>query len=69
MAKDFLGKELKVGDEVVFVLLGYREFRRGTVKKLTPKTLIVEQSAASGSYNRETKQFHNQVIKLENSNV
>lgn len=33
--KDYLGKELNVGDEVVFVESGYRNFKRGIIIKIT----------------------------------
>jgi len=60
---DFLGKELNVGDDVVFVQLSYRNLLKGTIKKITPKTVIIshERTNVGGT---ETKQFHNQVIKI-----
>jgi hypothetical protein len=60
MAQDFLGNVLEVGDTVVFTQLGYRNFSKGVLLKLTPKTLIV----ACAITHREVKQFHDQVIKL-----
>jgi len=62
-ALDFLGKELNVGDDVVFVQLSYRNLLKGTIKKITPKTLIIshERTNVGGT---ETKQFHDQVIKI-----
>ena len=62
-ALDFLGKELNVGDDVV--QLSYRNLLKGTIKKITPKTLIIshERTNVGGT---ETKQFHDQVIKIWN---
>ena len=63
MAKDFLGKELEVGDTVVFVQLGYRNLLKGTVKRLTPKTAIIEHPMTNVC-SKETKQFHEQLVKV-----
>jgi len=62
-AKDFLGKEIKVGDTIAFVQLSYRNFLTGTIKTISPKTLIISHSKTNvGS--TETKQYHDQVIKI-----
>lgn len=42
MHKDFLGKELKVGDKVVTVQVGYRQLKRGIIKKITAKQVAVD---------------------------
>ena len=64
MAKDFLENELEVGDEVVFMQIGYRGLVKGTIKKLTPKTaLIVHAKANIGR--TETRQEHSQIIKIK----
>jgi|APSaa5957512622_1039677.scaffolds.fasta_scaffold198278_2 hypothetical protein len=65
MAKDFLGCELNVGDPVVFAQLGYRNLLRGTVFRITPKTLQIGHKATNGGTGtRITKQFHEQVVRL-----
>lgn len=61
--RDFLGNELKVGDDVVFMLIGYRDLRRGTIVKMTPKKCRIKHSQTS-MYHMETLQFYNQVVKV-----
>ena len=56
MAFDFNGLEISVGDEVIFCELGYRNLTKGKIKKITPKTVIIDW------HNKEVKQFHSQVI-------
>lgn len=53
--RDFLGNEIEVGDEVAYMLGGYRELQRGTVIKVTPRMLFVDNF----------KQFHSQVIVIK----
>ena len=40
--KDFLGKDLAVGDFVIFIRQGYRSFRLANVIGLTPKKVRVK---------------------------
>ena len=61
--QDFLGNEIEVGDDVVFVQLGYRNLLIGTITSISPKTLIV-QHARTNTGQVSTKQFHAQVIKV-----
>ena len=37
MAKDYLGNEIRVGDEVVYMQLNYRDFKKGIITKITEK--------------------------------
>lgn len=60
--KDFLGRDLAVGDEVVFIQLGYRNLLRGRIIKITAKTVLIEHAPAA--YSTQTKQFHDQVVKI-----
>jgi hypothetical protein len=63
MAKDFLGNELNVGDEVAYFSPHYRTFMRGEIVKISPKVLYV----GTGRNRKGTfRQFHEQVIKIEN---
>ncbi len=57
--KDFLGEALAIGDEVVFVLQGYREFRRGTIYAFTPKNVRIKYHGFA-----EILQHPTQVIKV-----
>lgn len=66
-AKDFLGNPIKVGDKVVFTTLKYRDFTIGKISKLTNKMVwIKHESNCSRPSKVETKQFHDQVIKIDN---
>ncbi len=58
MAKDFLGQEIVLGDEVVFAQLYYRSLAIGTVIKITDKTFQIQVSPHT-----TFRQFHDQVIK------
>jgi hypothetical protein len=65
MYKDYLGNEINVGDPVVMTEINYRNFIKGTITKLTEKTVWIEHRRGGGcSGNEVTKQKHNQVIKL-----
>jgi uncharacterized phage-like protein YoqJ len=43
--KDFLGNELAVGNKVIYMQQGYREFRIGTIEKFTKHYVILEKDA------------------------
>ena len=62
MAKDFLGNELIVGDEVAYFSPHYRTFKRGKITKISPKMLCIGTDInRKGTF----RQFHEQVIKIE----
>ena len=63
MAKDFLGEEINVGDEVVFVQMQYRNFYQGKIVKITDKMLFIDHEKDNLGKS-QTKQKHNQVIKI-----
>ncbi len=61
--KDFLGQDLEVGDEVVFIQLRYRNLLKGTIIKMTPKTILIAHERTNvGS--TQTKQFPEQVVRI-----
>ena len=62
--KDFLGNELKLGDAVVFVELGYRNFLRGQITKMTAKTVWITHVSPGSGMMRETKQTPEQTIRI-----
>ena len=62
-ARDFLGNELNIDDQVVFVQLGYRNLLKGVIKRITPKMVIIEHGRTNVG-GRETKQYHEQVVKI-----
>jgi aspartate 1-decarboxylase len=56
--KDYLGNKLEVGDKVVFMLLSYRDLRKGEIIKFSPKMVFIK-------FNHEVyRQFPTQVIKI-----
>lgn len=63
MAKDYLGNDLFVGDEVVFMQIRYRGLMKGVIKALSPqKATITHNKTNLGS--TESIQFHDQIIKV-----
>lgn len=68
MAKDFLGQELLVGDEVAYMLVGYRDFRRGVISKINEKKLTISRKLSAYPFLEKVQQFHNQVIKINKVN-
>lgn len=58
--KDYLGNELEVGDEVVYMKVGYRWFERGTIVTLCPKKAIIQPFEDQYT----TIQFYYQIIKV-----
>jgi hypothetical protein len=56
MAVDFLGNEIQVGDTVIYVEKGYRNFEIGKIVRITDKTVLIYNKGLT------TKQFHHQVI-------
>ena len=63
--KDFLGNELNIGDEVVFVQLGYRNLLKGHITKMTEKTILISHDKTN-TCSTETKQTPSQVVKIQN---
>lgn len=63
MAVDYLGREMGVGDEVVFMQKNYRNFWKGVIIKITPQTVLISHESTN-TCGTETKQGHDQVIKV-----
>ncbi len=61
--KDFLGNKLFVGEQVVFMQLGYRRLMKGIIKSISPKMVTISHEATN-TYSRTNRQFFNQVIKI-----
>ena len=61
--KDFLGNELNVGDNVVFMQKSYRNFMKGKIIRITTCTVIVQHDETNVC-STETKQTGDQVIKI-----
>lgn len=62
MAKDYTGVELKVGQQVAFILGGYREFVTGTVEKITAKKVLIKYGTRTTG---ETYRYFGAVIVVE----
>lgn len=67
--KDFLGQEIKIGDEVIFIEKDYRNLKIGRIKSASDKMLVVEyERSYYGHGGTEMKQYHNQVVKIKRDN-
>lgn len=60
---DFFGKPLYIGDEVAFMQLGYRNFIKGKISKLTPQKATIEHERQNVG-GPKTVQFFYQLIKI-----
>lgn len=58
---DFLGNELKVGDEVCYILHGYREFRISKILYFTKQFVVLD---APGNFNKQIRQYPESLIKI-----
>lgn len=47
--QDFLGNELKIGDEVAFIHRRYQELRKGKILKLNPAQATILDIAEQGT--------------------
>ena len=65
--KDKLGKELKVGDAVVFIAPGYRTLVIGTILRFTPQMAVIDYlndwNYSTGMPN-SIKQTSDQIVKI-----
>lgn len=61
IAKDFFGNTISEGVEVAFMQTGYRQLLKGTVVKITNKTVLISHERTNTG-KTETKQEHEQVI-------
>lgn len=64
--KDFLGKELKVGDEIVYMSTGYQSFHKGEIVKLTNKRIAIERlrDVPKPSWEDPTYRHPSTVVKI-----
>jgi hypothetical protein len=60
--KDFLGNELQIGDYVVVMCQGYREFTVFRIQKFTPKCVKLVRNA---DWKKTFVQYPYQVIKID----
>jgi hypothetical protein len=65
--KDFLGQELSIGDEVVFMQIKYRSFLTGWVVSMSEKKAKISHEKTNiGS--TVSLQFYDQLIKIPKNN-
>jgi len=62
--KDYLGNELKVGDPVIFITPGYRDYSKGVIKRFTEYYVFIEKEK-NGHFKKEIKQISNQLILIK----
>lgn len=59
MAKDYLGKEINIGDSVVYMKTNYREFKTGIIVDITPKQVKIMPLRGDVE-----KREHHNVVKI-----
>ena len=62
---DFLGKELIIGDKVIFVKPGYKYFVKGIVQSISPKQLKVMFFNSIYKSDDFTHKYPRELIKYE----
>lgn len=64
MKTDYLGKELNIGDTVVFMQIGYRGLMKGIIVKMNDqKAKLVHPP--TNTCKKESVQFYTQMIKID----
>jgi len=58
---DYLGNKLEVGDIVVYITPGYRDYSKGRIIRFTKCFVLIE---AKENFNKEIKQYSRQLIKI-----
>lgn len=64
MKTDFLGNELNIGDEVVFMQIGYRGLMKGFIISMSNKKAIISHEKTNVC-KTEAIQFFDQIIKIK----
>jgi len=63
--KDFLGNELTIGDQVIYMERGYRELDIGTIVKLTKCKVMVQPRITTTGWQRSVlTQDKKNVVKI-----
>jgi hypothetical protein len=65
MNKDYFGKELNIGDEVVYMRINYRDLRKAKIIRMGPKKATIEYLSGKIGRSGKTTQFYNQLIKID----
>ena len=61
---DFLGNEVNIGDEVVFMQLQYRSLMKGKIIKMTNKKVYISHEQTN-TCSKESIQRYDQIIKIK----
>jgi len=69
MAKDFLGVELEVGNEIILSLKGKKSLSYGVITKISSKMVSVSAKRVDSNYWRDIKKYHNEVIQTKNFKI
>jgi hypothetical protein len=62
--EDYLGKEINIGDTVVFMQIGYRGLMKGTIVSMAEKKAKIKHEKTNIG-RTESIQFYGQMIKIE----
>jgi len=62
--KDYLGNDLFVGDEVVFMQIDYRSLMKGILVSTTGEKQGTIKHDKTNTYKTESRQYYNQMIKI-----
>ena len=60
---DYLGNELNIGDEVVFMQIGYRGLMTGKIVSMAEKKARIKHQRTN-TYRTESIQFYTQMVKI-----
>ena len=58
---DILGQEIKIGDEVMYMEIKHRDFIRGIIISLAPKSALI---STEKTYIAGRRQFYTQIINI-----
>lgn len=62
---DFLGNSLNIGNRVIYIMPGYREYKTGYIKRFTKKLVIIDLDNEYSGTMGEIKQYPIQLIKID----
>ena len=63
--KDFLDKEVQVGDQVIIIEPRYHNLILGSIVKFTPKGIKVKYTPVGRTYIKETFVYNGEFLKVE----
>lgn len=66
MKTDYLGNELKVGDTVAFMQIGYRGLMKGIIVKMSEQKATISHEKTN-TCKTQSIQFYDQMVKVNTS--